>query len=102
MIGNLFLKFKTCPFIDCTFKLYNSKAHESCLTIKTEKEEDITDYLYDNIEDIIRESKCIDLKDNEYIYDLEYKFERFDDYYGQDNEDVDFDFNFFKNESCSI
>lgn len=97
MIGNLFLNFKTCEFINCTFNLKNSKSHECCITVVIDNENELEEKLSDNLEYILRESKAVDIKDNEYCYDVDYNFEKIEGYSGDDNEDIDFNFKNIKN-----
>lgn len=92
MIGNLFLKFKLCPLDGCTFVLANSKAHECCISIGLTTESDLDSHLEERIEEVLRESKCIPIQDNEYVYDLEYNFEEIALQQGEDDSDVEYDF----------
>lgn len=101
MIGNLFLKFKTCPFINCTFNLNNSKSHECCVTIGLEDEYQLEKELDERAQDLVVKSKCIDIKENEYVYDIEYTFEEIE-VYDEDNDtdtDVEYDFREFITEN---
>lgn len=92
MIGNLFLNFKTCPFINCTFNLNNSKSHECCVTIALNDETQLEEELDDRIQDLVVKSKCIDIKENEYVYDVEHTFEEIEMYEGDNDNDVEYDF----------
>lgn len=92
MIGNLFLNFKMCPFIDCTFTMDDSTSHECCVTIGLNSEDELNEKIEDNIEHIIRESKCIPIKDNEFVYDLSYNFEEIKLEDGEDDSNVEYDF----------
>lgn len=92
MIGNLFLKFKTCPFNDNTFKLNDSKYHECCVIIGLHGEEQLEKEMWDKSQDLVVTSKCIDIKENEYVYDLEYVFEEIKICEGEDDTDVEYDF----------
>lgn len=95
MIGNIFLKFKTCPFINCTFNLSNSKSHECCITIGLEDEYQLSEELFDRAQDLVIKSKCIDIKENEYVYDIDYTFEEIEIYEGDNDTDVEYDFREF-------
>lgn len=93
MIGNLFLKFKTCPCENnSTFVLSNSKSHECCITIGLADESQLTCYLEEKMEEIIRETNCIPIKDNEYTYDVDYTFEEIAIESEDDENDVEYDF----------
>ena len=86
------MKFKTCPFKNCTFDMRDSISHECCVTIGLNNELQLSMDLEDKIEDIIRESKCIPLKDNEFAYDIEYNFEEIKLSENEDDSDVEYDF----------
>ena len=90
MIGNLFLKFKTCPFINCTFNLNNSKSHECCVTIGLNNEYQLEEELDERAQDLVIKSKCIDIKENEYVYDIDYTFEEIKE--GSKDNDIKYDF----------
>lgn len=92
MIGNLFLKFKTCPFNNNTFKLNDSIEHECCVIIGLNNEQQLEKEMWDKSQDLVVSSKCIDIKENEYVYDLEYDFEEIALLEGEDDTDVEYDF----------
>lgn len=88
MIGNLLFKFKTCPFINNTFNLNNSKSHECCVVIGLNDEYQLNEELFDRAQDLVVKSKCIDIKENEYVYDIDYTFEEI----RECNKDLEYDF----------
>lgn len=120
MIGKLFLQFKTCPCIEgSTFILANSIEHECSVKVairdgckyiniddeyddgkkKKSKRTNIMDIndelrvlIEDNIEDIIRQTNCTSIGDDEYAYDIEYSFKELK---SSDYNDIEYDLRVF-------
>lgn len=86
------MKFKTCPFNNCTFNMRDSIQHECCVTIGLNNDLQLSMDLEDKMEDLIRQSKCIPLKENEFTYDINYTFEEIVLNEGDDDSDVEYDF----------